>query len=186
MAKWRANNHDLANKRAREYYHEHREQELERGKKYRENHHEQVLESVTKWRESHREEGREATKKWRENNRDHYESIGRKSAVMWRKNHPEKVNEQSRNKRAQKAGALGFNTQSDIVAIYEAQDGRCYYCDEVLDQTYHVDHKQPTSRGGSNWPENLCVTCPTCNMRKNAQTEAEFVLRQFAGSPCST
>jgi 5-methylcytosine-specific restriction endonuclease McrA len=43
-----------------------------------------------------------------------------------------------------------------------------------LGRSYHVDHKQPVSRGGSNWPENLAVTCPTCNLRKSDKTEAEF------------
>lgn len=126
---------------------------------------------MAKWRAEHPEETKEKNR-----------IAGRK----FRQAHPDLVRAKCLNEVAAKRNAIGSYSASDIALILDAQDYRCYYCDEVLDQSYHVDHKQPTSRGGSNWPENLAVTCPHCNLSKNAQTEAEFVLRQFAGSGCST
>jgi 5-methylcytosine-specific restriction endonuclease McrA len=110
--------------------------------------------------------------------------------VEWRARNPEVLKAQSdtwNHKRiARKFNADGSHTESDIAAIYEAQDGLCYYCGDPLEVNFHRDHKQPLSRGGSDSPENLVCTCQHCNLSKGAQTESEFVLRQFAGSPCST
>ena len=153
--------------------------------------------AVRNWQKRNREEWNEYRREWNAKNPEKVKEYARKSrqnnheetlarTKKWQANHPEACKIYCRNRNALRKGGNGTYKPSDIATIYDAQEGRCYYCDEVLDQTYHVDHKQPTSRGGSNWPENLCVTCPTCNMRKHAQTEAEFVLRQFAGSPCST
>ena len=71
-------------------------------------------------------------------------------------------------------GAEGSFTKSDIEIIRAGQRDRCYYCGAAL-ADYHIDHKTPLSRGGSNWPSNLAVTCPGCNTKKNTRTEAEFV-----------
>ena len=55
------------------------------------------------------------------------------------------------------------------------QDAHCAYCQVLLDGTYHIDHKQPVSRGGTNDIANLHLTCPRCNMRKGAMTHEEFL-----------
>lgn len=85
------------------------------------------------------------------------------------------------NRRARIRNASGTHTASDIAAIRAAQTDRkghlrCWWCSAVITD-YHVDHKIPLSRGGSNSADNLCLACPTCNLRKNAQTPAEFAGR---------
>lgn len=62
-----------------------------------------------------------------------------------------------------------------IEALWCAQHGRCAYCDKALGR-YHIDHKQPISRGGSNDLSNLHLTCGKCNMRKGAMTHEEFLV----------
>jgi len=47
----------------------------------------------------------------------------------------------------------------------------------ILGGDYHVDHRVPIARGGSNGPENLVIACPDCNRRKNAQMPHEFAGR---------
>jgi HNH endonuclease len=44
-----------------------------------------------------------------------------------------------------------------------------------LNGRFHVDHKQPLSKAGSEGPENLACTCATCNLSKGALTEQEFL-----------
>jgi len=67
----------------------------------------------------------------------------------------------------------GHFTARDIMVLLLEQHGRCAYCDVHLN-TYHIEHKTPVSRGGTNWPDNLCLACPTCNHRKFTKTEDEF------------
>lgn len=64
----------------------------------------------------------------------------------------------------------------DIESMLCRQDARCAYCRELLDGQYHIDHKQPVSRGGTNDLENLHITCPRCNMKKGAMTHEEFLV----------
>jgi hypothetical protein len=77
-------------------------------------------------------------------------------------------------RRARIRQAEGSFTQEDMAALYAAQDGRCAYCATLLNGRYHIEHKQPLSRGGTNWPDNLCCACPRCNWRKFTKTDAEF------------
>lgn len=70
--------------------------------------------------------------------------------------------------------AEGTYTVADIARLYDNQDASCFYCHVHLTRL-HVDHKTPLSRGGSNWPANLCLTCPRCNVRKCDKTAEEFI-----------
>lgn len=64
----------------------------------------------------------------------------------------------------------------DIQQMMCNQDARCAYCGEILSGEYHIDHKTPVSRGGTNDLENLHLTCPRCNMKKGAMTHDEFLV----------
>ena len=70
-------------------------------------------------------------------------------------------------------GAEGSYTGNDVLRLFEEQQGCCAYCGESLID-YHIDHVIPLSRGGSNWPENLCLACSECNLQKGALTPDEF------------
>lgn len=59
--------------------------------------------------------------------------------------------------------------------IFDASHGRCHYCAIELDvYSFHVEHKIPKARGGSNKRENLVASCASCNFKKRTQTEEEF------------
>lgn len=62
----------------------------------------------------------------------------------------------------------------DLGKMLCIQDAKCVYCRKLLTE-YHIDHKMPVSRGGTNDIENLQMTCPKCNMRKGAMTHEEFL-----------
>ncbi|PKM43098.1 MAG: hypothetical protein CVV05_16260 [Gammaproteobacteria bacterium HGW-Gammaproteobacteria-1] len=69
--------------------------------------------------------------------------------------------------------AEGFYTEKDLEAIYTMQDGQCYFCGEKLGSygskgAYQIDHLEPISKGGTNWPGNLALTCSLCNNRKHS------------------
>lgn len=76
-------------------------------------------------------------------------------------------------RRARKLNAAGSHTVEDVLRLFDEQEGKCYYCDKDLGR-YHKDHKIPLSRGGSDSKENLCLACPTCNLKKYNRTDKEF------------
>lgn len=108
------------------------------------------------YREAHRDEAYERTK-------------------AWLKAHPEGRKANRNRRRARERGAEGTHTGADIEAIYQEQGGCCFWCGKDVGADYHVDHFYPLSRGGSNWPENLVVSCPSCNISKNDKLPSEYL-----------
>lgn len=53
----------------------------------------------------------------------------------------------------------------------------CKWCGVDCAKVYHVDHVVPLSKGGTHTLDNLCIACPTCNLRKNAMMPDDFVRR---------
>lgn len=96
----------------------------------------------------------------------------------WGKNHPEKRRAATHRRLARLHAAEGRFTDIDIKQMYEDQDGRCAYCGirifMDIPKDVHIDHVMPLSRGGSNNPDNLLLTCQPCNQSKNAKTVAEW------------
>lgn len=72
-------------------------------------------------------------------------------------------------------GAKGRYTKDDISVLWDKQEGRCAaaHCRTPLDN-FHIDHKNPISRGGSNYPRNLQLLCAPCNINKGARTMREW------------
>lgn len=98
---------------------------------------------------------------------------------LWRSRNPNYSNEYRKmnlskyraynaKRRAAIKEAGGFYSDMDISEMFEQQEGICHGCKGSLDILgYHVDHKIPLDKGGSNWPENLQLLCPTCNLKKS-------------------
>lgn len=52
--------------------------------------------------------------------------------------------------------------------IYTRDKGTCQICGTFLPpSSWHLDHYVPLSKGGSDTPDNVRVTCTTCNSKKN-------------------
>ena len=98
--------------------------------------------------------------------------------AQYRRDNPEKIAAHKRGYKAMKKGAEGSHTGDDILALSDAQNGKCAYCPASLKKTgYHVDHIKPLSKGGSNDRANLQLTCPKCNLRKRDADPEEFARR---------
>lgn len=78
-------------------------------------------------------------------------------------------------RRALQRNAEGFFTAQDVRDLFEKQARKCAYCFCDISNGYHIDHRTPLSRGGSNGPENLALTCGPCNLKKNDKTVEEFL-----------
>lgn len=75
----------------------------------------------------------------------------------------------------QRRCAEGHYEKKDIEKLESNQKGKCVNCHVKLNRTgYHVDHIFPIFLGGSNWPSNLQLLCPSCNCKKNAKHPLEW------------
>ena len=81
------------------------------------------------------------------------------------------------NRRARLANAKGRFTQADLDLILAKQLRQCL-CKASFDVVKPtLDHKNPLSRGGSNWPRNLQFLCQPCNDSKGAKTMREWRMK---------
>lgn len=110
------------------------------------------------------------TRAWRADNPERR----RDAAARARRERPEVHRASNTRRKARKRAAPGTHTAQDIRDLLARQGGLCAYCAEPHGEDYHVDHRVPLSRGGSNGPENLCIACAPCNLSKNDKTPEEF------------
>lgn len=121
-----------------------------------------------------REDVLAANNEWRAANRE----IANRSVAAWHKAHPDVIRANRSSNNAKRKGAPGHHVASDIALQLSTQEGLCFYCGDEL-ESYHVDHFIPLSRGGTNWPSNLRLACPGCNMRKSSKMPWEFMPSRF-------
>lgn len=141
------------------------------------------------YRTSHREQIRSHRKEYYQDNKDVLLSKKREAYKVhrytqlqvnrkWRLNHPDQAAEIARQakhrRRARKHDAIGSHTSTDIDILYINQHGLCAYCSTPLHGKYHVDHIVPLSRGGTDYAENLTLTCPRCNLSKGDKLLSEW------------
>jgi len=177
-AKWRAKNVEHCRAKSLADYYDKREHYLALQKARREAdpelYRQQNRESAARWREKNGQKNRDTVKAWRDKNPEK----SRKLVRDWRKNNPSAANAASANKRARKRGADGQHTAADIASILKSQHGKCAYCRSPLRGKFHKDHIIALSRGGSNWPKNIQITCEPCNLRKHTKDPIQFAQEQ--------
>ena len=89
----------------------------------------------------------------------------------WAIKNPEKKLEISQRRRARKFHST-VNPETIatwMTKVKSKKAARCYYCDKVFStEQIHFDHIKPLSKGGVHSVENICVSCPTCNLKKGS------------------
>ncbi len=101
--------------------------------------------------------------------------IVRQRANAWRQRNPEKrasiMKAYSARRRSQEAGG---DSTAAIHAWEMAAKKVCYWCHKPCADKYHLDHYEPLARGGKHVIANLVISCPTCNLKKNAKDPYAF------------
>lgn len=133
-------------------------------------HRKQANEYARDWVAKNRDQHALAVQRWTENNRDKRRAIGRAYA----KRNPLTVRVKNQNRRARLRDAPGKFTKADARKQYEQQGGRCYWCKLPL-EAYHLDHKIPLAKGGTNHPDNIVCACPSCNLSKGDLLPEDFI-----------
>lgn len=144
-------------------------------REYKEKNSKKLSEYYKKYRKRNIEKNREAQR----NYRIREGSSLKKYKKEWRENNPERVKTYYSSYRARKRNALGQFTDEDIVKLYIKQKGLCFYCGQALKDNYDIDHFTPLSKGGTNYPSNLRLSCHSCNNRKRARDPYEFIQTEF-------
>lgn len=70
--------------------------------------------------------------------------------------------------------AEGQHTAEELRQMVSDQGGLCAYCETPMGDEWSVEHMVPISRGGSDWAENIAITCRACNYSKNDKTAEEY------------
>ncbi len=96
------------------------------------------------------------------------------NTLAWRNANKDASRSIVRNRRARQRAAEGTHDANDIARIRKMQKDRCAYCHTKLSGGGHVDHIVALSKGGTNWPSNLQITCGSCNNSKHAKDPAHF------------
>ena len=84
------------------------------------------------------------------------------------------------NQRRNRDDIAGKHERRDIFKQWHRQNGHCFWCGSRCGaqpshyKAYHVDHLRPVEHGGTNWPRNLIIACPDCNMSKSDKLPIEF------------
>lgn len=157
----------------------------DRSKKWQDNNRERLNENQREWRQKNlakvREQQRKKNHKWYRNNReyfiDYYQDNKdriRTRNRAWFQNNPQKRSSYEATRRAREQGALGEYTNHDIENLMHMQRAMCAECRKGINTGYHVDHIMPLSKGGSNYPHNLQLLCPSCNCSKHAKDPVDW------------
>ena len=92
--------------------------------------------------------------------------------MAWIKANPERRKAYRNNRRC----AVGSASKQDINAIRVAQRQKCAICKVSLKKYgEHIDHIIPIASGGTGYPANLQLLCPTCNLRKGAKDPIAYM-----------
>lgn len=186
---------------SRKYYHQKKETRAAKHKLYRKSNSEGIAKKKAEWvkinpdkvraqkqrnYQANREKILERRKAYRKSNPDKVNEANRKAKAKnpkkyvvtrkrWEAKNPERL-EQYRLKREKLiAEAKGGFSESDVLAKYELQGRCCYYCLKPLAYAkVEIDHKIPLSRGGTNFPANICCSCKSCNAGKKNKTVKEY------------
>lgn len=191
------NNREAVRAAKREYRERNKERIKEQKRQYYQDNHERIRAAQNATYPLRREKVIAYHREYSKNNREKIAADKRAYAqqnrerireykAKWRAQNRVKVSTWTRNYKLRKRNALGTHTAEDIQLQIRSQTDkkgklRCWWCAKVIpaEQTYHVDHVIPLSRGGSNAPENLCISCAHCNLSKFNHLPQEWKGRLF-------
>jgi len=152
---YREKNKEKIAARRRKYYLENKEHIIDRVKIYYRNN----KESVQKYK-----------RLYLIKNNDKQKAKNKKFRILF----PERYRAYANNYTLRKKNAMGNFSNNDIKNKLIKQNNKCYWCNCKLDNKYQIDHIVPLSKGGTNYLENIAITCISCNASKSDKMPDEW------------
>lgn len=128
-----------------------------------------AVERATKWSKDNSERRKEYMRDYMRKNRA--KLVARSAA--WKKANPERAktiavhsSHLRRTRLVQTPKLQRDQARSMMQRERKKKTHVCYYCKSRFKGTMHWDHVIPVSKGGTHSPDNLCVACPECNLKK--------------------
>lgn len=164
---------------------------------WRENNKDQASTYYKIWAAENRDLLRAYHQKWRDENREHVNAEGKRRMAIYRAMDPDKYarlsleyyhrnmkdpefrirqSEASSRQYGKRKAAEGEYKQSDIELILKQQKYKCVECGASVRKrsNRHIDHVIPIVLGGTSWPSNMQILCPSCNLRKGGKHPIDF------------
>jgi hypothetical protein len=108
---------------------------------------------------------------YRRKNASHLDDIKAK----WRKQNAPLIRVVRTTYKAKRRAKVKQGDSSKVVLQWlQGQAKVCRWCGCDCADSFHIDHIKPLAKGGEHRVSNLCVSCPTCNIRKNAKLPEEW------------
>lgn len=121
---------------------------------------------------------KEHVKKRKAESQSNYRKRNPLQAALSIKNHRAKNKNKyriyARNRKSRERGAIGKYTFENIENLKALQKNKCAICFCKLDK-FEIDHIVPLIRGGSNFPDNLQLTCVFCNRQKGSKLPEQYM-----------
>lgn len=171
-AKWAEDNPEKAQASSKKYRDTHKDNQKEYWKTYYPENSEKLKQRTRDWSKANPDRKKLADQQYHKRTYDRAKT--NESVKRWRKANPEQHRAQLSKRRARKMNAEGHYSAQDVRDLYEEQQGLCAYCGIRLFDEYHIDHVVPLVRGGTNWPDNLLLACPDCNLLKGDKLLPEW------------
>lgn len=183
VSRWKENNKGKVSEILKRYYQKNKAKITQRNKNYRVLNYSKRLD--VERRSRIKNDAMARNREYRLRNPDRYKDIAKKyrethilevkrRRKIWKENNKDRVNSDTRNRRARKRNAQGTHTGKDIEQLYIKQNACCFHCGVSIATGYHADHWIPLSRGGSNSIENIRLLCSGCNLRKGSKLPHEW------------
>ena len=164
---YRENNRDIILEKHRIYLENNRDKIRQKSKERYQRDREKIL----AYFDSRKDLKKEYDHVYREKNKDRI----KERTSQYKRENPDKVRKLAHKRRAIARNSGGVYSVSDLERIKIGQRMRCANCKSCLKQSgYHVDHVVPIAKGGTNWPDNLQILCPSCNLSKGAKDPIEW------------
>lgn len=184
-SKYRSKNPDKARASVRDAARKNADKRSESNKIWRSRNRDKIISDRVSYRENNREKVSESKKRYYLENKSYVDDKKREWALKnkkrlfvaqraWRKENRERIRTSNRNRRAMLREAEGHHDANDIENLLMLQGHKCAHCSKSVKKKYHVDHVVAIVNGGSNWPTNLQILCPGCNMSKGAKDAIEW------------